>query len=397
MVDQRYYEKLGGFSYVLGELKKKLGRPQTDILVQDAVTLCNELCGQYQGLPKKERLHTEQMIFPRAAFYLQMLRYLPQEEALRLIEEAVKIGVEPDRKRLHAVTKLPFLRPLFFQIFPKLIDTMFNEEVGFKTAESKSDSRHYRVDVLQCPYVKYCELLGCRELAATFCLSDDRVYGDLCGITFQRQSTIGRGSDHCDFYFYRNPDLRKMMMELGQKIIILGCPGSGKSTLAKKLHDTTGLPLFHLDAIWWKADKSHISREEFDQKLHEILQTDQWILDGDYSRTYEIRFKSCDTVIFLDYSVDECMRGIKERVGKARTDMPWTEQELDPELVQLVENYPKDNRPVILSLLEKYPDVTPFVFKSRLEASEWMENLRLRSAQSPTPSHPPLLLKKSTS
>lgn len=47
MVDQRYYEKLGGFSYVLGELKKKLGRPQTDILVQDAVVLCNELCGQY--------------------------------------------------------------------------------------------------------------------------------------------------------------------------------------------------------------------------------------------------------------------------------------------------------------------------------------------------------------
>ena len=73
------------------------------------------------------------------------------------------------------------------------------------------------------------------------------------------------------------------------------------------------------------------------------------------------------------------MRGIKERVGKARTDMPWTEQELDPELVQLVENYPKDNRPVILSLLEKYPDVTPFVFKSRLEASEWLENLRAES------------------
>ncbi len=179
------------------------------------------------------------------------------------------------------------------------------------------------------------------------------------------------------------------MMELGQKIIILGCPGSGKSTLAKKLHDTTRLPLFHLDAIWWKADRSHISRDEFDQKLHEILQTDQWIIDGDYSRTYEIRFKSCDTVIFLDYSVDECMRGIKERVGKARTDMPWTEQELDPELVQLVENYPKDNRPVILSLLEKYPDVTPFVFKSRLEASEWLENLRAES--------PALLLKKSTS
>ena len=164
------------------------------------------------------------------------------------------------------------------------------------------------------------------------------------------------------------------MMNLGQKIIVLGCAGSGKSTISKKLRDVTGLPLFHLDNLWWKADRSHISREEFDQKLAEILRTDKWIVDGDYSRTYEIRFKACDTVIFLDYSMDECMSGIKERVGKVRTDIPWGEQELDPELVKLVENYEKDNRPVVLSLLEKYSDVHQFVFKSRLEASEWMKS-----------------------
>ena len=164
-------------------------------------------------------------------------------------------------------------------------------------------------------------------------------------------------------------------MNPGQKIIVLGCPGSGKSTLSAKLRDALGLPLFHLDAIWWNPDRSHISREEFDQKLGEILQTDKWIIDGDYSRTYEIRFQSCDTVIFLDCSVDECMSGIKARIGKVRTDMPWVEQGLDPELVELVENYPKANRPVILSLFEKYPDINRIVFKSRLEASEWMGSI----------------------
>lgn len=204
MVDKKYYEKLGGFSYVLGELRKQLGGQQTDTLIEDAVSLCHEFCGKYKDLSKKEKLHTEQLIFPRAAFYLQMIRYIPQEEAIRLLEEAVRLGVEPDRKRLHAVTKLPFLRPLFFKIFPKMIDTMFNAEVGFQTKEYESDSRHYRVDVLQCPYLKYCELLGCKELTATFCLSDDRVFGDLSGITFQRQGTLGRGCDACDFYFYMN-------------------------------------------------------------------------------------------------------------------------------------------------------------------------------------------------
>lgn len=54
MIDKRYYEKLGGFAYLLGELRKKLGREQTDVLVNDAVTLCNELCGKYRAFPKRK-------------------------------------------------------------------------------------------------------------------------------------------------------------------------------------------------------------------------------------------------------------------------------------------------------------------------------------------------------
>ena len=165
-------------------------------------------------------------------------------------------------------------------------------------------------------------------------------------------------------------------MNYGNKIIVLGCSGSGKSTFSKKLHEVTQLPLIHLDNIWWKKDRSHISREEFDRKLGEILQGDKWIIDGDYSRTYEVRFKACDTVIFLDLGFEECMSGIKERVGKKRSDIPWTEQELDPELVKLVDNYDSDNRPVILSLMEKYSNKNRFIFQSRSAADEWLNKLK---------------------
>ena len=202
MINKRYYETLGGFSYLLSELRKKIGNEQTDVLVNDAVSLCNELCDKYKDISKKEKIHTEQMIFPRAAIYLQMIKYISCEESISLIEESVRIGVEPDRKRLHIATKNPFVRPLFFKIFHKMIGTMFNGDAGFKFAEIEFDSKHYRVDVLQCSYMEYCELLGCKELTGTFCLSDDRVYGDMCGITFERQGTIGRGNDKCDFYFY---------------------------------------------------------------------------------------------------------------------------------------------------------------------------------------------------
>ena len=204
MVNKKYYEKLGGFSYLFRELREKIGRQQTDVLMNDAVNLCNELCDKYKGLPQKEKIHTERMIFPRAAIYLQMIKYIPQEEAIHLIEESVRIGVEPDRKRLNIVTKVSFIRPLFFKIFPKIIGTMFTKEAGFKTTEFEHDNKHYRVDVLQCPYMKYCELLGCKELTSTFCLSDDLIYGNMCGITFERKGTLGRQSDKCDFYFYRS-------------------------------------------------------------------------------------------------------------------------------------------------------------------------------------------------
>lgn len=167
------------------------------------------------------------------------------------------------------------------------------------------------------------------------------------------------------------------MMQIGRKIIVIGCSGSGKSTFSKKLHEITGLPLIHLDNIWWKLDRSHISREEFDGKLDEILSKEKWIVDGDYSRTYEKRFQYCDTVIFLDYSPKECMKGINERVGQERTDIPWTENVLDPELVRLVESFSAENRPTIFSLIEKYADKDVIIFKSRSESEEWLNKLQI--------------------
>ena len=162
---------------------------------------------------------------------------------------------------------------------------------------------------------------------------------------------------------------------IGHRILILGCPGSGKSTFARALAERTGLPLVHLDNIWWRADGTHISREDFDRALGELLEGERWILDGDYSRTYEVRVRAADTVVFLDYPEDVCMAGIVARVGQQRPDMPWTERALDPELVALVQNYARDDRPALLSLLQQYPDKRSLIFTSREEAARWLSDL----------------------
>lgn len=164
-------------------------------------------------------------------------------------------------------------------------------------------------------------------------------------------------------------------LSIGNKILVLGCPGSGKSTFARALAARTGLPLIHLDNVWWRADGSHISRDEFDRALAGLLAGEKWIMDGDYSRTYEVRVRACDTVIFLDYPEEVCMAGIVARVGQARPDMPWTEKALDPELVALVQSYARDNRPVLLDLLQKFPEKQAIVFTTREEADRWLSEL----------------------
>ena len=164
-------------------------------------------------------------------------------------------------------------------------------------------------------------------------------------------------------------------LSIGNRILILGCPGSGKSTFARRLGARTGLPVVHLDNIWWRADGTHVSREEFNRALDLLLRGEKWILDGNYGRTMEVRLRACDTVIFLDYPEAICMAGITARVGHPHADMPWTETALDPELVALVQNYARDDRPQVLSLLQKYPDKQALIFISRQEADRWLSQL----------------------
>ena len=157
-----------------------------------------------------------------------------------------------------------------------------------------------------------------------------------------------------------------------KKIIVIGCPGSGKTTFAEKLRDKTGLPLFYLDAIWHKADKTHIPRDEFDARLSRILSLDSYIIDGNYSRTLERRIEACDTVFLFDLPTSVCIEGAISRLGKKRSDMPWIDTELDPWLREEIENVPTKNISVIYDLLDKYKDKNIIVFKQRTEADRFI-------------------------
>ena len=157
-----------------------------------------------------------------------------------------------------------------------------------------------------------------------------------------------------------------------KQVIVIGCPGSGKSTVSRALHNKTGIPLYHLDMMYWNADKTTAEKSVFLERLSTVLEKDEWIIDGNYGSTMELRMAASDMVIFLDYPLDVCLGGIKERRGKPRSDMPWIETEEDSEFIEFIKSYNEQQKPKVLELLEKYSDKNIIIFKSREEANEFL-------------------------
>ena len=160
-----------------------------------------------------------------------------------------------------------------------------------------------------------------------------------------------------------------------QRAIIIGCPGSGKSNFARALQQQTGLPLYHLDRMYWNADRTVVSREVFRERLNEVLQKERWIIDGNYGATMEQRMAACDTVFFLDYPVEVCLDGVAARKGQIRADMPWVEpanEASDEEFLEFIRRFAQESRPQILELLERYGHKDIIVFHSRKEAQAYL-------------------------
>ena len=161
-----------------------------------------------------------------------------------------------------------------------------------------------------------------------------------------------------------------------KRVMIIGCPGSGKSTLARRLHQITGLPLVYLDRLYWNADRTTVSKDEFRRRLIEAVADDEWIIDGNYSATVELRLAACDTVVFLDYPVEVCLEGVRMRRGQVRPDMPWIETDEDPEFTEFIRSFATERRPALLELLAQYNrDV--HVFHDHAEADAFLRQLEL--------------------
>lgn len=166
-----------------------------------------------------------------------------------------------------------------------------------------------------------------------------------------------------------------------ERIMIIGSGGSGKTTLARQLGDKTGLPVVHLDQIFWSPGNwKHLEREEFDALLEEELEKPRWILDGNYNRTLEPRLERCDTVIYLDFprlvSFTGWLRRVIKNRGRARPDMaPGCAEWFDPEMAKWVWTFNKKNRARYHQILAAQTDKTVYIFTTRRQVKRFLDSL----------------------
>lgn len=176
-----------------------------------------------------------------------------------------------------------------------------------------------------------------------------------------------------------------------KRVLVIGCPGAGKSTFARRLRDVTGLPLYYLDMMWHKPDRTTVTREQFDSRLQSILKRDAWIIDGNYARTLPQRLEYCDTVFFLDFPTDICVAGAEQRIGVKREDMPWVEHGFEEEFRQYIAEFPTRQRPQMLCMLAHATSclgVRVHVLHSRTELKTVLGDICTNMEQKPVGSIP---------
>ncbi len=165
-----------------------------------------------------------------------------------------------------------------------------------------------------------------------------------------------------------------------QRVIIIGCGGAGKSTLARQLGEITGLPVIHLDKLFWHPGWVESTQEEMDEKIRGVLKEPRWIMDGNFNRTLPMRMEKCDTIIYLDFSRIACLLGVVKRIlttyGSVRPDMgEGCPERFDLDFLKWVWNFNKNKREQYYRLLNETEGIETIVLKNRRQVRAFLEKI----------------------
>lgn len=145
-----------------------------------------------------------------------------------------------------------------------------------------------------------------------------------------------------------------------RRIMIIGGPGSGKSHLARGLGDLTGLPVVHIDTLYWQPGWIMRPRDEIGRLTNAVAKGDSWIFEGNHSETMEFRAARAQMLIFLDMATPRRLWRVVRRTvahyGRARPDMAeGCGERFDLDFLKWAANYRKNGRIRALDFMKQAP------------------------------------------
>jgi adenylate kinase family enzyme len=170
-----------------------------------------------------------------------------------------------------------------------------------------------------------------------------------------------------------------------KRVLMIGGPGSGKSTLARRLHAMTGLPLFHLDQLYWRPGWRKTPKPEWERIVMDLAARDEWIMDGCYDSSFHIRMPRADTVIWLDLprriAFPRVLRRIALGFGRVRADAaPGCPEWLDWEFLRWAWTFRRAHEGLYRQALVEYAShANVYIFAGNPAANRFLENLRSSS------------------
>ena len=135
-----------------------------------------------------------------------------------------------------------------------------------------------------------------------------------------------------------------------QRILIVGNSGGGKSTLALRLGETLGLPVVHLDVLFWKPGWVERDDDEFRARVAEALAAPSWIMDGNFGGTWDLRMPAADIIVWIDQPQLVCLFRAISRVvtyrNGGRSDLAeGCPEKFDPAFYRFIWTYNAKVRP----------------------------------------------------
>lgn len=166
-----------------------------------------------------------------------------------------------------------------------------------------------------------------------------------------------------------------------RRVLIIGPGGAGKTTLSLALAQRTGLPLVHLDRLYWGPDWTALDSEAWRDTVRQAMAQPAWILDGNYGSTLHERIQCADTVVFLDLPPWLCAVRVVRRWwtyrSRPRPSRPdGCQERITPAFLWWILTYRRRRRPQIIKwLAETSPGTQAIVLRSQSQVDTWLASL----------------------